>query len=217
MDTTYTLILYIHIASGLAGLLSGLLNLLRKKGDTIHKKAGILFVYAMLSAGFSSLILSVYISSFFLFITGVFTIYLIGTGRRYLYLRMLHKGQKPKTIDWLLTISMLITGLFFAGMGIGRLIGKDMMGLTLLVFGFIGLMGVYADYRSYTGREEEPNFWLLAHLQRMIGAFIAALTAFLVVNAHYIPLALPGVVYWLLPTAVLVPLIFYWSGKYRAK
>lgn len=79
------------------------------------------------------------------------------------------------------------------------------------------LMGVYVDYRSYTGREEEPNFWLLAHLQRMIGAFMAALTAFLVVTANQIPLALPGVIYWLLPTAVLVPLIFYGSGKYRAK
>lgn len=217
METIYQLFLNIHIISGSAALIAGLLNLLRKKGDAWHIKAGKFFVYAMLFTGFSSLLLSVYISSFFLFITGVFSIYLVGTGQRYLYLRQLNKGQKPKAVDWMLTLSMLVAGLFFAGLGIGMLLGKNMMGLTHLTFGFIGLTAVYADFRSYKGKEEAPAFWLLAHLQRMTGAYIAALTAFLVVNAHQIPIALPAVVYWLLPTAILVPLIFYWSAKYRAK
>lgn len=217
METIYILFLYVHIISGFAALLAGLLNLLRKKGDAWHLKAGRLFVYAMLIAGFSSLFLSVYIKSFFLFITGVFSIYLVGTGQRYLYLKRLNKGQKPKTVDWLLTLSMLVAGLFFAGLGIGMLMGKSLMGLTHLTFGFIGLTAVYADFQSYKGKDEEPAYWLLAHLQRMTGAFIAALTAFLVVNAHQSPVALPAVVYWLLPTAILVPLIFYWSAKYRSR
>jgi hypothetical protein len=46
----------------------------------------------------------------------------------------------------------------------------------------------------------------------MIGAYISALTAFLVVNLHgdYIP----GFVAWLLPTALLVPFIVRWSRQY---
>jgi type IV secretory pathway component VirB8 len=47
----------------------------------------------------------------------------------------------------------------------------------------------------------------------MIGAYIASITAFLVVNNTI----LPGVVAWLLPTAVLVPVLIKWSRKYAVK
>jgi hypothetical protein len=50
---------------------------------------------------------------------------------------------------------------------------------------------------------------MLCHLQRMIGSFIAALTAFLVVNNNI----LPGIVAWLLPTIILVPVIILLSQK----
>jgi len=52
---------------------------------------------------------------------------------------------------------------------------------------------------------------LVTHLQRMIGAYIASLTAFLVVNNTI----LPGVIAWLLPSVLLVPFIMAWSKKYK--
>jgi uncharacterized membrane protein YbaN (DUF454 family) len=51
----------------------------------------------------------------------------------------------------------------------------------------------------------------------MTGGFIAALTAFLVVNAKYFPEQIPGFVYWLLPTIIFTPLIITWSSKYEVK
>jgi hypothetical protein len=61
------------------------------------------------------------------------------------------------------------------------------------------------------------NYWLLAHLQRMTGGYIAATTAFLVVNAQYSPVVLPSVVVWLLPTVILTPLTIAFSKKYKVK
>lgn len=69
------------------------------------------------------------------------------------------------------------------------------------------------DIKLYKGNNTVKNYWLLIHIQRMIGAYIAALTAFLVVNNTY----LPSLAAWLLPTVILTPLIFYWSKMYANK
>jgi hypothetical protein len=47
----------------------------------------------------------------------------------------------------------------------------------------------------------------------MIGAYIASITAFLVVNNTI----LPSLVAWLAPGVLLTPLIFYWINQYKGK
>jgi hypothetical protein len=69
------------------------------------------------------------------------------------------------------------------------------------------------DLKIYSGKIKFENYWLLIHIQRMIAGYIAALTAFLVVNNTY----LPSIVAWLLPTVIFTPLIFYWSKKNAVK
>jgi len=51
----------------------------------------------------------------------------------------------------------------------------------------------------------------------MTGSFIAAMTAFLVVNATYFPDQIPSFICWLLPTVTLTPLIVKWNGQYEIK
>jgi len=89
MDTFFTIFLVLHIIGGSVGLLTGSINLVMRKGDRKHKMVGRVFVYSMLTAGLSALILSVVHPNYFLFMVGVFTIYMVGTGNRYIYLRML--------------------------------------------------------------------------------------------------------------------------------
>ena len=87
METTFTILLVIHIISGSIGLLTGTTNLIRKKGDKSHKKIGLFFLYGMLINGVSGLLMSLIHFNFFLFIVGVFSIYMVGTGQRYLSLK----------------------------------------------------------------------------------------------------------------------------------
>ena len=217
METIFKIFLILHIAGGSIGLLTGTINLIRRKGDKNHKRVGKIFAYSMLTAGFSSFALSVIHPNYFLFMIGVFTIYLVGTGYRYVYLKMLGGDQRPAFLDWAITLAMLLAGLLFIGLGLRNVLTQNSFGIVFIVFGALGLRFVKTDYDNYKGSFKDKDYWLLAHLQRMTGGYIAAITAFLVVNAKYSPIALPSVLVWLLPTAILTPLIISWSKKYKAK
>jgi hypothetical protein len=51
------------------------------------------------------------------------------------------------------------------------------------------------------------------HLQRMLGALIASISAFLVVNYRWFPEELPAPILWLFPTFVLTPILVFWSRR----
>lgn len=217
MNTIFITFLTLHILGGSVGLFTGTINLLRKKGDKQHKLVGRFFSYGMFMAGFSSLILSVIHPNYFLSIVGVFTIYLTATGNRYLRLKMLGKNQPPAFIDRAISVAMLITGLIFIAFGTKHLLAENSFGIVFIVFGSLGMRFVFTDFKNYKGEVVAKNYWLLAHIQRMTGAYIASATAFLVVNAKYSPVNLPSSVFWLLPTVVLVPLIFTWTKKFKVE
>lgn len=214
MDILFKTFLFLHILSGSIGLITGTINIIRKKGDRRHKLTGKIFAYSMLITGVSALVLSVLHTNYFLFIVGVFTIYLVGTGYRYIYLKMSGSDLNPNFIDRALTFGMLIAGIAFIVYGIYILISGNNFGIVLMVFGIIGSGFVKTDIQNYKGKSIIKNYRLLAHLQRMTGGYIAAATAFLVVNAKYSPVELPPILFWLLPTIILTPLIIKWSRKY---
>ena len=207
----YKVFLFIHIVAGTIGLISGTINIIRKKGDRYHRLVGKAFLYGMLTVGISSFALAILHPNYFLFIIGVFTFYLVATGERYLFLQGLLHHQKPAIVDWVLTLFMLLFGIAFIYFGCLFLVKKQLFGTVFIVFGCAGLNFVRVDIKNYKGKIDNKNFWLLAHLQRMTGAYIAALTAFLVVNNTL----LPDFIAWLLPTILVVPLITKWSKKYK--
>lgn len=211
LELIFKILLVAHIIAGSIGLITGTVNISRKKGDKLHNKLGLIFFYCMLINGVAGLFMSLIHSNIFLFIVGIFSIYMASTGKRYLSLKRLNNGEKPKRIDWILSASMFVFGIGFILFGLSLLIKSNNFGIVLLVFGLISISMVFQDYKNYNGRNTIKNYWLLAHIQRMIGSYIAASTAFLVVNNTY----LPGIVAWLLPTILLTPLIVKWSKKYR--
>jgi uncharacterized membrane protein len=215
MNIIFKVFLLFHIVGGSVGLLTGILNILRKKGDKKHKLIGKIFFISMMTAGSSSLVLAYIHPNYFLFMVGVFTLYMVGSGQRYLK----HKQQNidSKLIDWTITILMLFAGILFVGIGILTIIKSNLFGLVFITFGSLGLLFVRQDFKNYNDKATIKNYWLVGHLQRMTGGFIAALTAFLVVNAKYFPEQIPSFLYWLFPTIILTPLIIRWSRKYEVK
>jgi len=213
MEILFKTFLVLHIIAGTLGLITGTINIIGKKGGKIHGIIGNIFLYSMLTVSVSAFFLSIIHPNYFLFIVGVFTLYLVSSASRYLHLKQLINLQKPKWIDWLLTYFMLAFGMAFMLFGGYHLFHKNTFGVVFIVFGSIGLKMVITDFRNFRGKVTVANTWMMVHIQRMIGGYIAALTAFLVVNNQM----LPGYLAWLLPTVIFAPLIYYYCSRYRIK
>jgi uncharacterized membrane protein len=212
MDELYIPALILHIVTGGLALLTGVVNLVRKKGDRTHRTVGKVFVISMLASCFSAIFLSLHKGNMFLFIIGFFTIYLIGTGMRYLTtIRRRVKAKRVSASDWSLTFLLGLFSLALYYLSVTFLIRGQLFGVVTLSFAGLSSFMVYQDFIVLTGKSSAQNFGLLMHIQRMSGAFIASLTAFIVVNVTF----LPGIVTWTLPSALVVPFIVVWVRKYR--
>jgi uncharacterized membrane protein len=202
MDALVKSILFIHIAAGFTALLTGFIAILARKGGKAHKRSGKWYFMAMFTVAVTAVILSLVKSILFLLCVAVFSFYLSFTGYRAVY----QKRAQAKTIDWavmivtfLVNIAMLFTG-----------------EIVLIVFAVISLANVFADYKFYTKKVFDHTMkhkWIFRHIAKMLGSYIATVTAFVVTNIHF-PNPLMG---WLLPTLIGSPLIAYTIYTYRKK
>jgi len=209
----YKLFLILHIFAGSFGLIAGTIVVCTKKGNDFHKFVGNIFFYSMLFAGASALILSILKTNNFLFIVGVFTIYMVLTGKSFLFY-LKNKLNKIRTLDKVIFATMSLTVLTFIALGVKLALVRNSFAIVYFVFAFISWQFLKTDYSFSKSNIQKRKDILALHLQRMMGAYIASTTAFLVVNVKYIPFEIPGFIWWLLPTAILTPLIFKWSKKY---
>lgn len=200
-------LLFIHISGGLLSLFSGCYNLVTRKGTLNHKRCGIIFFYAMLISSLAALPMSVMHPKPFLFLIAVFSLYMLLTGKLYILKKNL---GGVKITDWILMGFMFVFAFIFIYLGINALNNANSFGWVFLVFGCTGMLFVYQDQRNFRSPSILRRVAIVAHLQRMVGSYIAAVTAFLVVNNSF----LPPLLAWLLPTLLLVPLIIIWSRRY---
>ena len=204
----------LHIVSGALSLLLGTYLLLRRKGDKLHRRLGLVFYYGMLVVAFSSLGLAIVNPNFFLAMIGVFTLYLNVTGKRYLVAS--RNGNTGEIFDWMISFLMMCFALILLFTGLRSLINSDSFGIVALVFGIMSLLMVAADYRIFRQKNIINPAAILMHLQRMCAAYIAALTAFIVVNFPYERIdPSMGFIPWLLPGVIVAPFIAKWSRRYK--
>jgi len=211
MNTLFNLLLFLHILAGSISLLIGTLVLALKKGDRRHRLLGKIFYYGMIVNGLASLVLALLHPNPVLFTVGIFSLYMVLTGRRVLRLRQISDSIQPDTFDWFLMGMMGFFGLVSIGMGLYSGVKGQAFGLVSVVFGAIGLLFVRQDITYFKNNSKQSEDWLKIHLTKMMGSYIAAFTAFLVVNNTL----LPDVVAWLLPTLVGSALITKWRIDIR--
>jgi len=210
MATLETWTLWIHIAAGAVALLAGVAAMGTEKGGLRHRQVGKAFVAAMGVVVATTLALLAFDPTpfrVFLALVAVFSGYLAFSGYRVLSRKRPADG--PATVDWAAAGSVVLACLALGGWGVARLLGGSTFGLVLVVFGGIGLAFGGTDVRTFRAGGDGHSEWLVTHLQRMLGAFIATVTAVTAVN-----FASLGVVAWLAPTVLISPLIAYWSKKY---
>ena len=206
----FKILLTLHIIGGSISLLLGLYLMFAKKGNSRHKKIGKIYFFAMLTASIAAIPMSYLHPNYFLFLISVFTIYMLLTGIRYLTKKSI---SNVNTVDWVLTLIMLLFAVAFIVFGIFNIRNGNYFGTVFIVFGSIGLLFSYQDFINFKGLSKIKNYFLTTHLQRLTGSYIASTTAFLVVNNKI----LPSILAWLLPTILLAPLIIIWTRKYKVE
>ncbi len=194
-----------HASLGGLALLSGVFALSSRKGSKPHINSGKVFYYSMMLSVAISIVISLLPghTNPFLFAIGCFSLYLVLSGRRVLKIT-----NSPTTLDYLISGTMLFLAAamiinyfypFFLSSG---------SNLVLLIFGGIGLTLSARDFNWYKKPKELLKNRIRLHLIKMTGGYIAATTAFFVVNE-----ILPGIWGWITPTIIGSILISYWTRK----
>lgn len=145
----------------------------------------------------------------FLFLIGIFTIYLVLAGNRALTLKSRTK-TKADVLDKLVSGSMLLTSIAMITIGFLGMAQKIDQSILYLFFGSFGVFMTLKDFHTFTVFREKKNAWLRSHLGRMVGALIASVTAFLVAGLH-----IGTTLIWILPTVIGTAYIIYWNNKFR--
>lgn len=206
MKTVIISLLITHVAAGCIALLVGLIPMFAQKGNRLHKRAGLIFVYCMITVAITagSLCALQAFKMMRLFLAGiaVFSFYLTMTGWR----ATKQKMTGPTVADRGLTYVTLAVSAAMIGFGIYLLMINGMSFLPI-VFTFFGVLtGVFAqkDARQFR-RPTEKMSWFFQHLTRMGGAYIATFTAALVTNlGRMLPPAAPE---WIVTACWITPSI----------
>lgn len=201
-----TLILGIHVGSGLAALGTAGLALGSAKGGVLHRRAGMVYVCAMFAVSATALALVTLRPNAFLLAVAVFSFFLVFTGWRAGVLR----DGGPRAADHAMGALMTLAGLAMLGAGAAGLTSTGgAQPVILLVFGAIGLTMALADWRDWRTGPVTSKARIARHLTRMLAGTIATITAAVTVNLTF----LPELVAWLGPTALLTPVIFWWNTR----
>lgn len=207
MKTLIIALLITHIATGVTALLVGLIPMFSKKGSRLHNRAGLIYVYCMITVALTALLLCV-LQSFKmmrLFLAGiaVFSFYLSMTGWR----ATKQKKAGPTIFDKGLTFLTLLVSLAMIGFG-GYLLVLNGPLFLPVVFSFFGLLTLTFAGRDiqFMNRPTEKMHWFFQHFTRMGGSYIATFTAALVTNlARILPANAPewaDTLGWIAPSII---------------
>ena len=200
----------LHISAGALALFVGPGAMVTVKGARWHRIWGKIFVGAMTTVAVTAIPMAVYHPNPFLGMVAVFSFYLAFSGWRMLRrpVSSANPEAKPALLasawgDVALCALAILGSLALFASGAQNLMAQNSFGAVPLVFGIIGMSLAIADTREIFRPQRTTQKRIGAHIGRMGGAYIATVTAFLVVNVHFLPM----VVVWLLPTLIGVPFI----------
>ena len=153
----------------------------------------------------------------FLLVIAVFSFYLIFTGYRVLYRKL--PGQET-WFDWAGAIVSVVAGIGLVIFGATKLSESVPFFVLCTIFGLATTHAAYKDIRWFLQPERinDKMWWFYHHMTSMIGAYIAAITAF-TVNV------VPGMigptpfnwVLWIAPGVIFGMLNAVWQRSYKRK
>ena len=199
------ILLSIHILAGSVALLSAASALLTEKGKKFHVLIGKAYFWSMVIIFLTAIPMSIITGNVFLFLIAIFSFYLAFSGMHFAK----NRTGVPTRVDLIAVNFMFLSGVGMWILAIIFFIDNDSQFITLIVFGFLALFLGYGDFQTFKNQTAIGKERIAKHLTNMMGGTIAVVTAVLVVNPPYNP----EWVWWILPTVLITPIIFWWNKK----
>ena len=209
----------VHILAGGLALVSGYLALSVKKGSTLHRKSGQLFVGAMLTVAMFGIVMAVgqgvapavnipaALMSAYLVVTSLSTVRPPAAGARWL-----HVGAM---------LVALATGLTSLGFGFEAVAAggtrNGMPAFPFFMFGLVGVIGSVGDMRILRSGALKGASRLARHLWRMCFALFIAALSFFIGQSDEFPQALRVMPLLALPVLTVLVSMFYWLWRVRIR
>ena len=213
MEQAIIYAIYVHALLGGVGLLAGGISVIAAKGKTLHTRSGNVFSVSMIGSALISLGVASLPNhqNLFLFLIGVFTIYMVLAGNRALRLTVKNKTKVSAT-DQILSGAMLAGSVAMILIGTYRMIYEQPNGILFIFFGGVGVLMTTSDFKTYRTFQKDRHVRMRSHIGKMVGALIASVTAFIVAGLDF-----KTVVAWLSPTLLGIPYIIYWTRRFKTK
>jgi hypothetical protein len=221
MPDAHRYLVWVHASAGAVALAAMWVPIFSKKGGSAHRKAGLVYVYAMAVATVTALVASSWRivarpenvdSSLFLMLVAVLAGAATLYGKRVLQQKKRKQAHDAK-LD--LAVSLLLTANGVAGVAYWALRGGVLFG----VFGALCIALGAGQLRTLRTAPTTRWFWWYEHLGAMLTACIGTVTAFLVVNYPNAPgswrALVPGVVVWIAPGVIGGVAITLWTRHYK--
>jgi uncharacterized membrane protein len=211
--------LFVHIVAGGLALLFGYVALFAAKGQTLHRKSGILFVYAMLTVSVCGLLIAAgrdvapavnipaALLTAYLVITALTTVRPPVTGARWL-------DAGAMLVALAVGLASLMFGFEALANGGQR---NGIPAFPFFMFGVVGLLASAGDLRVMRSGRLQGAPRLARHLWRMCFALFIAALSFFIGQAKVIPEPLRIVPLLALPVLAVLVTMLYWLWRVRIR
>ena len=211
-------ILPFHITAGILGLVFGFVALYTAKGARVHRRSGVLFVWAMLPMSITGAIISAAKGGEGAVIAGVMTAYLVTTS----WITVSRPARWSPRIDAALMLLALGVGLTSLTLGVevvARLGGRSRDGLPAFPFFMFGTVGVLAGIGDARVRRAgiQGARRIARHLWRMTWALWIATSSFFLGQAQVFPKAIRTPAVLAVPVVLVLVTLLYWLWRVRVR
>jgi uncharacterized membrane protein len=213
-------LLFLHIAGGAVGLVSGALALMARKGGRSHRISGMVFVVSMTIMASIGAAVSPFlpIPQRANVVAGMLTLYLVVSA----WLAVRHKPVVPGRLDiagLIVALATMATGALWAVQAsnspTGTLDGSPPQ--AFYVFIIIGSLAAIGDLRLVVRGRLSGTPRLARHLWRMCTALLIASASFFLGQQRVMPEWMRGSPWLFVPTFAPLVLMVYWLIRIRIK
>lgn len=221
----YKSILLIHVAFGFSALTTGIVPMVAKKGGKVHRFWGNVYYWSMFGVFITTLMLFALRPAqlrlqFFLCI-GILSFYFTFSGDR--VLKMKKSATQATVFDRVaagLALACGLAMLAYAGYA-GVLLKNYYIAILFVAFGLLLSVEARRDLQMFFGKiDSQKMHWFFGHISKIMGAYIATITAFCVNMTRYLPedsSIYLQLIPWLAPGVLLGVGAAYYGKRQREK